>query len=99
MMSPAYCTRASLSAGFIVPSLSGVSFGSGIFDSVANGSDRERTIVLYADSRISPQGVVSTKERLDDIRKRYFGSGIELTLKRDDYKRARKPVLDVTKTD
>lgn len=74
-----------------------LSFEPGIFDSVAKGSDLERKIVLYADSRISPQGVVVTKERMDDIRKRYFESGIEHTLKREDYERARKPVLEVAR--
>lgn len=39
----------------------------------SKGEDFEKKILLYADCRVSPKGVVSLKERLDDFNKRYIG--------------------------
>ncbi len=49
-------------------------------DNVLKSSDFELKICLYADLRVSPFGVLSLKERLDDVKQRY--SARNLMLKR-----------------
>ncbi len=55
--------------------LSGMGFGN--VHQAIDANDMELKICLYADQRVSPDGVVSIRERFSDLRKRYRGTPLE----------------------
>lgn len=67
-------------------------------DAVAKDTSPERKIVQYSDMRVGPKGILSIDERLEDGRKRYFGTGRSVGAPdADRYRRLVEAVREIEK--
>jgi len=72
-------------------------FGPRILQEIADGEDVESKVVLYADSRVSPYGVLSVKERMGDLERRYVEVERIHNIKKETFEATKTPVLEVAR--
>lgn len=72
-------------------------FGSDVLRQIAEEKQLEPKIVLYGDARVSPYGVLSVKERMADLERRYVGVERIHKLSREVFEATKEPVLEVAR--